>query len=50
VVNLPLTLPIPFGIDDTAKGTITEATQDILDTTILDGAFWATCILAYDKV
>jgi hypothetical protein len=49
VVHLPLALPIPFGIDDTAKGTITEATQDILDTTILDGAFWATCILAYDR-
>jgi hypothetical protein len=48
-VHLPLALPIPFGIDDTAKGTITEATQDILDTTISDGAFWATCILAYDK-
>jgi hypothetical protein len=48
-VHLPLALPIPFGIDDTAKGTITEATQDILDTTISDGAFWASCILAYDK-
>jgi hypothetical protein len=48
-VHLPLALRIPFGIDDTAKGTITEATQDILDTRILDGAFWATCILAYDK-
>jgi len=49
MVHLPLALPIPFGVEDTTKGTITEATQDILDTTILHGAFWATCILAYDK-
>ena len=49
MVHLPLALPIPFGVDDTAKGTITKATRDILDTTILDVAFWATCILAYDK-
>ena len=33
VVHLPLALPIPFGVDDTTNGTITEATQDILDTT-----------------
>jgi hypothetical protein len=37
VVHLPLALPILFGVNDTAKGTITEATQDILDTTILHG-------------
>jgi len=49
VVHLPLALPIPFGVDDTAKRTITEATQDILDTTISDGAFLAMCIIAYDK-
>ena len=49
VVHLPLVLPIPFGVNDTAKGTITEATQEILDTMVSDGAFWGTCILAYDK-
>jgi len=38
-VHLPLALPIPFGIDDRVKDTITKATMDILDTTILDGAF-----------
>ena len=47
-VHLPLALPIPFGIDDAAKGTITEATLDILDTMVLDGAFWAKCALTYD--
>ena len=47
-VHLPLALPIPFGIDDAAKGTITEATLDILDTMVLDGAFWAKCVLTYD--
>jgi hypothetical protein len=45
VVHLPLTLLIPFDINDTTKGTITEASLDILDTTIQDGAFWACCIL-----
>ena len=49
MVHLPLTLPIPFGVDDTTKCIITETTQDILDTTILDGAFWATFLPAYDK-
>jgi hypothetical protein len=34
VVNLPLTLPIPFGIDDTAKGTVSKATMNTLDTTV----------------
>jgi hypothetical protein len=47
-VHLPLSLPIPFGIHDTAKGTVTESTLDILDTTVTDGAFWARCILAHD--
>ena len=27
MVHLPLLLPIPFGINDTTKGTITEATM-----------------------
>jgi hypothetical protein len=48
-VHLPLSLPIPFGITDTAKGTVSEASLDILDTTMTDGAFWARCILAHNK-
>ena len=48
-VHLPLSLPIPFGIHDTAKGNITESTLDILDTMVTDGAFWARCILTHDK-
>jgi hypothetical protein len=31
------------------KGKITESTMDILDTMVTDGAFWAGCVLAYDK-
>jgi hypothetical protein len=49
VMLLPLALPIPFKIDDTTKGTTTESTIDILDTTIDGGAFWAKCILSYDQ-
>jgi hypothetical protein len=49
VTLLRLALSIPFGINDTTKGTITKSTIDILDTTIDGGAFWAKCILAFDK-
>ena len=48
-VHLPLSLPIPFGIHDTTKGPLTEASMDILDTTVMDGAFWACCLLAHNK-
>ena len=48
-VHLPLTLPIPFGINDTTKGTISESSIDILDTMAENGTFWDRCILAYDK-
>jgi hypothetical protein len=48
-VHLPLSLLIPFSIHITAKGTVTESTLDILDTTVTDGAFWALCILAHNK-
>ena len=48
-VHIPLSLPIPYGVTDTAKGTITESTMDILETTVTDGAFWARCLLAHDK-
>jgi hypothetical protein len=41
VVHLPLALPIPFGVNDTTKGTLSESSMDILDTTNTDGAFWA---------
>ncbi len=48
-VHLPLALPIPFGIDDTTKGTISESSLDILDMMVKNGVFWAHCILTYDK-
>jgi hypothetical protein len=48
-VHLPLSLPIPFGINDTTKDTLSESSMDILDTTFMDGAFWAWCLLAHDK-
>ena len=48
IVLLPTALPIPFGIGDTAKGAINDATADILDTTIPGGSFWAHQIAAYD--
>jgi hypothetical protein len=48
VVHLPLYLPIPFVINDTTKGTITEASMDILNTNIKNGAFWTLCILEHD--
>ncbi|KAL3803843.1 hypothetical protein HJC23_004005 [Cyclotella cryptica] len=47
-VHLPLSLPIPYGVNDTAKGMVTESTMDILDTTVANGAFWARCLLAHD--
>jgi hypothetical protein len=49
VVHLPLSLPIPFGVNDTTKGTVSESSLVILDTTITDGAFWARCLLALDQ-
>jgi hypothetical protein len=39
VVDLPLVHPIPYSINDTAKGTVSKSSLDILDTTIQDGAF-----------
>ncbi len=39
IVLLPMTLPIPFGIDDTAKGAINNTTVDILNTTVSGGSF-----------
>jgi hypothetical protein len=39
VVHLPLSLPIPFGVNNTTKGTVSESSLDILDTTVMDGAF-----------
>ena len=48
VVHLPLYLPIPFVINDTTKGTITEASMDILNTTIKNDTFRACCILEHD--
>ena len=48
-VHLPLSLPIPFGVNDTAKGTVSEASLDILDTTVAESAFWARCLTAYNK-
>ena len=48
-VHLPLALPIPFSVNDTTKGTLSEASMDILDTTVTDGAFWARCLLAHNK-
>ena len=48
-VHLPLALPIPFGVNDTAKGTLSESSMDILDTTVTDGAFWARCLLAHNQ-
>ena len=48
VVHLPLTLPIPFGVKDTTKGTVAKASLDTLDTTVKDGAFWVHCILDHD--
>jgi hypothetical protein len=47
-VHLPHSLPIPFGINDTSKGTLSESSMDILDTTVTDGAFWARCLLAHN--
>ena len=41
IVLLPMALLIPFGIDDTTKDAINEATVYILDTTITGGSFWA---------
>ena len=38
-VHLPLALPIPFGIDDTTKGTLTKSSMDIIDTTVKNGTF-----------
>lgn len=37
-ILLPMALPIPFGIDDTTKGTNTESMVNVLDTTISNGA------------
>ena len=49
-VHIPLSLPIPYGANDTAKGKVTESTIDILDTTVADGVFWARCILDHNPV
>ena len=49
IVLLPMALPIPFGIGNTAKGAIKEATVNILNTTISGGSFWACQITAYDS-
>ena len=48
IVLMPMALTIPFGIDDTTKGTITIATLDAFDTTIPGGAFRAGHIIAFD--
>jgi hypothetical protein len=49
VVHLPLSLPIPFGINDTTKGTLSKSSLDILGITVMDGAWWAWCLLAHNK-
>ena len=49
VMLLPLALPIPFGLNTTTKGTISESTINILNTTINGGTFWAKCILAFNQ-
>ena len=48
IVFLLMALPIPFGIDDTAKGAINEVIVDILNTTVTGGSFWAFDITAFD--
>ena len=48
IVLLPVALPIPFGIGDTAKGAINDTTVDILDTTVPCGSFWACHVIAHD--
>ena len=48
IVLLPVALPIPFGIGDTAKGAINDTTADILDTTVPGGSFWARQITTHN--
>ena len=48
IAIVPMTLPIPFGFNDTTKGTITKATLNTIDTTIPGGAFWACCVIVFD--
>ena len=47
---LPMAIPIPFGMEDTAKGTIFKSTIDTLDTTIGGGAFWAQYIIHFNHI
>jgi hypothetical protein len=49
-VHLLLSLPIPFSITNTIKGTLSESSMDILVTNVTDGAFWARCLLAHNKL
>ena len=49
IVLLPLALPIPFGIGNTAKGAINDTTVDIFDTTVSGGSFWACKITEYNS-
>ena len=48
MVLLPTALPIPFGINTTTRGTVTEVTLDVLDTTFSGGAFWAHRFIVFN--
>ncbi len=45
IVLLLMALLIPFGIDNTTKDVINNATVYILDTTVTGGSFWACHII-----